>query len=228
MRNLKSITILLSLILAEIAYGQTNRIDLGIEGSPSLIFLRGNDIIDNYHKPTIGFSGGLFFQYNFKKVISLRTNIAFERKGSIMKSPAADENGNPLGVITSNINFDYLTFPVLIRAASGKRVKFFANSGIYFGYLIKQTFVSKGDNFPKISSDNTSRNKKFDIGFTSGIGLSIPIKTNFSLSFEIRNNLGLYNVSAANVINNGSIKTNSTNLLFGCIFKLGKREVNTQ
>ncbi|OFY87283.1 MAG: hypothetical protein A3F72_17450 [Bacteroidetes bacterium RIFCSPLOWO2_12_FULL_35_15] len=54
-----------SLLLAVIVFGQQNKIDIGIEGSPSLIFLRGNDIIKKYHKPAIGFSSGLFFQYNF-------------------------------------------------------------------------------------------------------------------------------------------------------------------
>lgn len=227
MKNLKSLTIGLFLLSTGIVYGQTNRFDLGIEGSPSLTFLRGNDFIDNNHKPTIGFSGGLFFQFNFKNVISLRTNIAYERKGSVLTSQATDINGNSLGEITTHTNFDYLTFPILIRATFGKKIKYFANVGPYFGYLIKQTFASEGDNIPTTTSDNTSLDKRFDTGISTGIGLSVPIKTKFAVSFEIRNNLGLYNVSAVPIANNGSIKTNSTNFLFGFTYKLGQRALNT-
>ena len=71
MTNIKSLFLgLFLLTVLGTTYGQTNKFDIGIEGSPSLIFLRGNDIIDNLHKPTMGFSGGLFFQYNFKKIVS--------------------------------------------------------------------------------------------------------------------------------------------------------------
>jgi len=229
MTTFKSIVFgLLILTVGETTYGQTNKFDIGVEGSPSLTFLRGNDFIDNNHKPTIGFYGGLFFQYNFKKVVSLRTNIAFERKGSILKSEATDINGNPLGEITTNTNFDYLTFPILARATFGKKVQYFINAGPYFGYLIKQTFVSKGDNIPTTTSDNTSLDKRFDTGISTGLGLSVPIKTNFAFSFEVRNNLGLYNVSAVPIVNNGTIKTNSTNFLLGFTYKLGQRTSDTK
>lgn len=209
--------------------GQTNKFDIGVEGSPSLIFLRGNDIIDNLHKPTIGFSGGLFFQYNFKKVVSLRTNIAFERKGSVLTYEiTTNSNGNSFEKVTTNTNFDYLILPILVRATFGKRVQFFVNAGPYFGYLIKQTFVTKGDNIPTTTNDNTSLNKRFDTGISTGLGLSVPIKTKFLFSFEVRNNLGLYNVRAVSVVNNGTTKTNSTNFLLGFAYKLGQRTSDTK
>ncbi|OFY87282.1 MAG: hypothetical protein A3F72_17445 [Bacteroidetes bacterium RIFCSPLOWO2_12_FULL_35_15] len=40
-------------------------------------------------------------------------------------------------------HFDYLTVPILLRATFGKRIKYFANAGMFFGYLIKQTIVYK-------------------------------------------------------------------------------------
>ena len=227
MTNIKSIflVLLLQTVLGT-TYGQTNKFDIGVEGGPSLIFLRGNDLIDNNHKPAIGFSGGLFFQYNFKKVVSLRTNIAFERKGSVFTEQSTDINGNPLGKINTNTNFDYLTFPILVRATFGKRVQYFINAGPYFGYLIKQASVIKGDNVPTITIDNTLLDKRFDIGISAGLGLSLPVKTKFAFSFEVRNNLGLYKVSEV-PINNGTIKTNSTNFLLGFTYKLGQRSVDT-
>lgn len=147
-----------------------------------------------------------------------------------MTDQTTDISGNPLGkiTITINTNFDYLTLPILVRATFGKKVQFFLNAGPYFGYLIKQTFVSKGTNFPTTTSDNTSLDKRFDTGISTGLGISVPIKTKFAFSFEIRNNLGLFNVSAVPVANNGTIKTNSTNFLLGFTYKLGQRTLETK
>ncbi|MDN3635490.1 hypothetical protein QWY85_12525 [Neolewinella lacunae] len=62
MTKIKSLLLgLLILTVGVTAYGQTNRFDLGVEGSPSVTFLRGNDFIDDNHESAIGFSGGLFF-----------------------------------------------------------------------------------------------------------------------------------------------------------------------
>lgn len=220
MTNLKSFFIGLVIFTTGMAYGQTSSVEIGIEAGPSLISLKGNDAIDNYHKATIGFSAGLLLQYNFKKIISLRTNIAYERKGSIVKSEATNIYGNSLGEMTTNINFDYLTLPILVRATFGESVQYFVNAGPYFGYLTKQTFERKDDTNISTTTDNTFNDKRFDVGISTGLGLAIPIKTKYSVSFEIRNNLGLYNVSEVPVVNNGSIKTNSTNFLLGFAYKL--------
>ena len=151
-------------------YRQENKFDIGVEGSPSLIFLRGNNIIRDFHKPNIGFSIGFFFQFNFPKIISLRTNIAYERKGSVVKDFAittVDQPTQPtVGRATLYTNYDYLTFPLLVRATFGNKVQFFINVGPYFGYLIKQTHVVKfkEENTPKQTQAETSYFRRFDTG----------------------------------------------------------------
>ena len=219
MINIKSVFIALAFLTAGTAYGQASSFEIGIEGGPSLISLRGNETINNHHKTTIGYSAGFSLQYNFKKIISLRTNIAYEKKGSIVRAERTDIYGNSLGEIDIHTNFDYLTLPVLVRVTFGENVQYFINAGPYFGHLIKQTFVSEDYNGQQ-TIDNTFNDKRFDVGISTGLGISIPIKTKFSASFEIRNNLGLYNVSEVPVLNNGRIKTNSTNFLFGFAYKL--------
>jgi hypothetical protein len=202
------------------SYGQTNKFESGIEGSPSLIMLKGNDYFYYRNNPTIGYSARLFFQYNFKKIISLRTNLAFERKGSIVNSQSFDEYGNSFGSLQTKSKFDYLTIPLLVRATFGKRVLFFANAGPYLGYLLNQTDISKGENVPKTKTDNTSSFKRFDFGVSAGFGLLVPIEQNFALSFEARDNVGYYNISKVPV-NRGSIETVATNFLFSFVYKFG-------
>ena len=118
--------------------------------------------------------------------------------------------------------------PLLVRASIGKKIKYFFEAGTFFGYLIKQTDISEATKYlPKTTTDNTSGDKRFDTGVTAGFGLTIPIKDKFLISCEIRNNFGLYNVGMY-VINDGTIKTNSTNLLISFAYKLGIRQTATK
>jgi hypothetical protein len=225
--NKQTIILLATFIFCSSAIiGQTNKFDVGLEGGPSLTSLRGNDILEKYNDPTVGFSIGLAFQYNFPKLISIRTNIAFERKGAIAKNKASDEFGNPIGEITTHTNFDYLTIPLFARLTIGNKMKFFVNVGPYFSYLIKQTSKTDAINeFPKSKTDNTSNFTRIDLGLTTGLGAGLPINDKLLITLEIRNNLGLYNISSHPVANDGTIKTNSTNLLFGIAYKFGTRNI---
>jgi len=211
--------IFLTAVLTTTVLGQQNKFDFGLEGSYSKISLRGNELLDipqpdDANSPSIGFSSGLSFQYNFLKHFSIRTDIAFERKGAIRTGLSA--------AFTTRTNFDYLTFPILMKATIGGRIKFFFNTGPFFSYLLKQTIVT---NPPKTIYDRTFSDKRFDTGITAGLGLSIPIIEKFSIAFEIRNNLGLYNVNKVFDFNGGTIKTNSTNLLIEFIYKFKDRQI---
>ncbi|MCC6691151.1 MAG: PorT family protein [Bacteroidia bacterium] len=220
-------------VLTTAAFGQQNKIDIGLVGSPSIIFLRGNDIIKQYHKPAVGFSGGLFFQYNFPKIFSIRTDIQFERKGSLVTGTIyyTDNFGNVIDSEkwTDYFHFGYLTMPIIVRATIGKKIKYFFNTGLFSGYLIKQTEIYGATKYlSKKTTDNIDNFKRFDFGATAGLGLIVPIKNKFSISLELCDNFGLYNVSKLAVINDGTVKTNSTNLLIGFAYKLGAQQTETK
>ena len=193
---------------------QTNKFELGVEVSPSFTFLKGNDFIEKMYNGTLGYSGGISFQYNCGKRIALRTNIAYERKGGEGEFEFTDNYGASIGKGIVNLNFDYLTIPVLLRFTFGKRVKYFINGGSYIGYLINQTLVFKGAN-SNGEINNTASYNSLDAGISFGTGLQYPIKEKIYLSSEIRGNLGLYNT-----IPGGDTKVNSVNLLFGIAYRL--------
>jgi hypothetical protein len=213
--------------------GQQSKFDIGLEGSPSLIFLHGSGITKQYEQPALGFSGGLSFQYNLPKIFSIRTGIAFERKGAEFNYtiPFTDQYGKPIDYIKNieHLHFDYLTAPFLLRASVGRKIKYFFNTGFFIGYLIKQTTITEATQyFPSSTTDYTSYRKRFDLGVCAGLGLSIPIANQFSISFEIRDNLGLKNVGKPPVITEKTIKTNSTNFLVGLAFKFSSRQTETK
>jgi hypothetical protein len=138
-------------------------------------------------KFSIGGISGVFYQYNFNKIFSLKTAISYERKGSRLESKS---DQLPSGDFI--YNFDYLSLPVLFKVSSGQKIKFFANAGPCFSYLLNQSLYLK----PKTGktyklSNETNSYKSYDLGILFGLGMSVPIQNRFLISIEIRDNLGL-------------------------------------
>lgn len=207
------------------SFGQSNKIDIGFEGSPSISSIRGNDLLKEYQKITIGFTSGLFFQLNINEPFSLRTNIAFEKKRILISVYATDEYGNT-GNLRTYGNFDYIIVPLLFKGTYGQKIKYFANVGPYIGVLLKQTMVTKLLTNKNFEQDDTHTYKPYDYGVTCGIGILYPLKKNLSISFELRENLGLYDILKPSdlYIEKDEIKTNSINFLFGISYHLCEKQ----
>lgn len=205
--------ILITLIFPRISRAQSQQFELGIQMGPGLANMRGNEVITNLQDPTLGLSGGLYFRYSPEK-LKIQTGINFERKGSQYDAVYTDNLGNILAQGISYTYADYLTIPLLAGYYFGEKQYFYVQAGPYLGYLMQLTYVHTGD-LPFGNSDDTDSFKRMDVGFSTGAGIRFPIGPKFTCSFEIRNNLGLLNMSKGPVYNNGSIKNNLTLGLFG-------------
>ena len=95
------------------------------------------------------------------------------------------------------------------------------NMGPYLSYLLKHTVKIKVDNGYKDVTDNTENDKRIDLGAVLGAGVKSPLNKRYKFIVELRENLGLINVSAVEVANNGSIKTNNLSFLVGISFRPG-------
>lgn len=218
---MKKSIILLFFALTFASFGQTNYFFIGLESGPSLASLRGNSFIDKYHNSRTGYSGGLFFQYNLQKIISIKTGCYYELKGSSTELLLTDQNGQPIGPVHGKENFEYLTVPFLAKATFGNNVNYFVNAGPYIGFLIKQTEKTEAfQNYPSTNSDNSENFNNVEIGLSAGLGLSYTMQQKYSFSTEVRNNLGLTNTSELQISNNGTIKTNSLYVLFSFVYIL--------
>ncbi|MEZ4847273.1 MAG: porin family protein [Bacteroidia bacterium] len=206
---------------ATILNGQTNKFNIGIEGGPSLIFLRGDEVVEIYDKITLGYSGGLTFQYNLQDNFSVKTHLAYERKGSKSTFQETDVSGIPISEFTTYINYDYLTVPLLGHFHVGDKVRLFANFGPYFGFLFNQTNITEPHNgIPKFKSSGIDDLKRLDWGLIGGLGGGFTINE-LLLTLEVRHNLGLYNIRKEDLTQH-KILTNSTNLLVGLAFLIGE------
>lgn len=218
--NLLLKTLLFFLLgLPYLGYAQKGKIELGIEGGPSLTSLRGNQ--NNYkYKPVIKSSVGLSFQYHFSNLISLRTGINYETKGytSTLEKHWSPDSTTQVDFSTS---FNYLTIPVSARFQFGKKVKFFINAGIYLGILVNKSNNVKGNlsGFYTDGFDDPIINyRNPDFGISGGFGIGIPIKERWTVFLETRGNFGLANIRkdfTGFYFNTGVAATYSVNLLAG-------------
>jgi hypothetical protein len=194
--------ILLIFIHPFFSQGQSARLQTGLEGGPSLTVLR-----DNGFNPftssniDIGLGGsiGVAFQYNISARMGIRTNLSYERKGWQNKSGSFHQR------------FDYLMLPVLFKVNLGKKNRTFINIGPYFGYLISESEKLDGHVF-KASEDDY---KKIDLGITMGFGINVPISNQLGLLFEIRDNLGLFDIEKSG---EGKTFNNSTIVQLGFMY----------
>lgn len=202
------------------SFAQDNRFETGLELGPNAARFWGIDMEDTHIRTRIGFAGGVFFQMNLNRFFSLRSHLSYEQKGFAYTMPLTDNNGYSDGTYSFRSNFHYVTYGLLARLSAGNKVKGFLNVGPYVSALVKETEVTSATMFPSQKVTNTDRFNPYDTGISTGIGLSFPYQTRFAISFEVRNNLGLYSISKSGTINGNTIHHVSNHFLLGLSYKL--------
>jgi hypothetical protein len=199
---------------------------VGVEGGGGLSTLRGNQVLNNLD-PLLGYTGGLWIRYDFKRFFTLKTGVYYDLKGTTGDIGIVDTAGNKLGTFKVKQSFNYISVPLLARLNFGKKVSWFINAGPYMCILLRQTVTSESALifFPSGESDGTNDFNRTDFGVSMGIGLSFTIDK-IILSMEARDNLGLINISKLPLYGSGSIKTNAANMVFGIGYKLGAMKGN--
>ena len=211
MKNYRYSLFSILIFISFLGFGQSNKLEVQLEGGPSLITVYGGFYPDV--KPIIkGFSGGLYLNYHINKRFSIKSGISYERKGFGDSFYATLANGQAFGVLESSRTFDYLILPLLIRTNFGNKIRYFLNGGPYIGYLTSQQSEINLPNSPTITGVKFT-DRKFDLGISTGLGSSFPLNELFSISVEARNNLAIISL-----VNGATINTNSTNFIFGITY----------
>jgi len=215
------ILILTFAFVAAQASAQQNVFTIGAEGGISVTSLNyDNKTINDIYESRTGYAAGLSLQYNFPKVFSLRSGAMFELKGDFSKITFTDVNGNVIGVGEVKKNLGYLTIPLYLRATFGNKINFFIQGGPYWSSLLS----ARLDIDPLPASINYNSDIKYqfessEFGLSGGIGVSSVFNNLIVISFEVRNNSGITNISKDTY----QVHTRSLLFLAGIGFALGKR-----
>ncbi len=194
----------------------------GVSGGLGISFMRTNLSVLS-PEITLGFGGGFLVNLPINRLLSFQSELNYERKSDRSKEiTITDAQATTvIGSARTYYHFHYLTIPLLLQIKTGEKVKPFLNIGSYIGYLLNESAVSSSPFTSMSTTTNTDYLKKLDAGLVTGVGIQLPCSRKVLISFEVRNNLGLYNINKT-TLNSGSvaIRTNSTLLLLGMSFGL--------
>ena len=212
-------------------YSQWN---FGFEGGVGNSALVGNDAIDLNTLPKFGFIAGLFGQYNINRYYSVKMSANYQVKGADLTINGQNIAGQSYSA-NGEIKLDYITIPLMFKASFGDYVKFFINGGPYLGILLTNETTLDANNSDSVRAgtyDRTDSTTSADFGISLGLGLQIPLSTSMGLTLEIRDDIGLTNISDydpnPNLINytgvtSSSTKNNSLNVMLGLTFNGGRK-----
>jgi len=212
------------LLIATLSYSQNSKIKFGIQAGLNYSDFRGYEIpVTPLYSETTAFAylGGINVEYLIKEKLSLKLDLNYERKSQKADNTLEifDDNGSSkVYNFTSKKNYDYLVLPIMIKYTFTNRNSFFINVGPYIGYLLKSNITNDLGNIDGLNNEpfeTTKYNNKTDFGLSVGLGKNFELKENNSIFIEIRENLGLTNTSKNTVMGNGTVKTNSLNLIIG-------------
>lgn len=190
-----------------------NKMRFGFNGGLTYSSFRGNKAAEDLD-PAFDFLVGVSFEYELKDKLSLLANLSYDRKtaagtpNGFIPNPEDPANGN----INAEANYQYITLPILLKYKIGAKKSFYANGGLFVGYLLKS---KTHDDYYNTTDNTTSSNTKLDAGVVLGFGKNFKLKNNQEIIIELRENLGLTNTSKVNVSGGNSVKTNSLNLILG-------------
>jgi len=172
---------ILLLFIPVICNSQPTKFQVAIEGGPALSMVSENGWFFSKNSiVSVGLGGavGAVFRYNFTPKTGIGTGLYYERKGWQNRSGSYHDM------------YDYLTWSVLFRANIGKKNLFFVDAGPWLGFLLAHRVTLDGQNFPQ----SVSEFDPYDFGLTIAAGVNIPVSKQLTLTFGLKDNLGLHDI----------------------------------
>lgn len=160
------------------------------------------------------YTGGMSIQYNIDDTWAIKIGAAYEKKGTDFDRTDIQTDGH--------VDLNYIAIPLLFRSKFGKGIKYFTNVGPYLGiFLSNRTTINAYSGNPSVEINNDSSTKSIDFGLSLGFGLEIPVSSTGAITLEIRDNLGLTNISRSKESDAPELKTNTANLMVGYVLVFG-------
>lgn len=194
---------------------------IGFQMGPSMSTIYGSPMVETFMKNQLGFCAGPSLYYPVSKRFSVKTNLLFETKGAAGITPYY-EKGALKGMFNTEVNYRYLTIPVLFNLTFGSRFKYELSTGPYMGFLLGQkTIWSNPTGGEDINNKDMSVYRPGDGGWIFGTGCRYYLNNRWSVNMEFRWNAGLSNIASKPVMNSYSIHNLSTSALFGIHYTPG-------
>ena len=196
--------------------------NISIFYGPNLTTLKGapfNDRLYTISRSLVGVS----YQFQIKNNYSIRTYLAFEKKGVRQTDLILLDTSKTiiLDILTPKSKFNYLSVPIIFNYTVGKKVKYAIGIGGYAAYLINIKDILEGLNTPKITTKRELLvNNRLDLGLSFSSSIAIPISKRLSGHVNLLYNRGIRSFAKTSITLENPVYTSSANLLFGISYSI--------
>jgi hypothetical protein len=199
-------------LFSSVVYAQFNRFEAGVEAGPAFgkFWSPGTS---TFYTIRTSFIHGTYFKYNPVKNFGVQTGVYLERVSTFDPVIFVNNDGDMMGAGTVGLNTDYVTFPLIGKFTVGKQLRANFSLGTFFSYMLRHAVtVDYGSVFPYgvRTTDYTNLVNRFNTGLCFGAGVDYVFFNQLVVGIEMRNQLGLYNLSRSTEY----FRTNSLQLLF--------------
>ncbi len=220
---MKKLCVLFVLAFPVLALAQ-NSLKFGINAGPTLSDIRGNGYAEGF-KYGFGYLFGISMEVPLTQRFSFSTSVNYEVKSAVQRTSFSYSgayvgptglaveytvSGNPK--ITTTIN--YIAVPVNLKYYLDYWENNYLTAGAFVAFAIDEGYTIKGEKPPKKYHHNY---ETLDYGINIGVGTKFKLNRSHELNIELRDNLGLANVTN---VSSDKISTNSLNLILNWQFSL--------
>jgi hypothetical protein len=194
------VTLIMALIISGNLMGQGtpsafhSKSKFSLIGGPSLLFVRENELYDQYGVPKIAISAGMGIEKGVTSRIKFQGKILFEKKGfkAAKKDTLNSANGPIIGDLINIYHFNYLTYSLAPQFLMGKKKAVSLGFGLYYSKLLKARWqIIYTPLNSNSSADIIGAYYKHDYGISVNLGYSVAVTKMFMIDFQLTENYGL-------------------------------------
>lgn len=190
----KKITLILTLVFyTQLLKSQESKFRVGIGVKPIVSSIPESKP-DLSLNPFYAISPSITVDYKLTNNVLLSSGLEYEKKGGKGEQFVYDKNGIIIGKSAFTFNLNFLQLPVIATYRSSGKIKFYANVGLNFGYLINQSITNEDNSYP----DSETNFDELELSLLLGAGIEIRCNDHLDLGFGLRNNQGLNTLESEN------------------------------
>lgn len=174
---------------------QQSTLEIGFEGGVSSIYHTSgphhSESEGTHQAKTVGFAG-VRLQFELRGGFSFRSGMIRERKGGIVEYVIRSQhNPKRVGEIgTTEIYFDYLTLPLMMKYHFWERVPLYVTLGPYAGFLLEEYYIDE-DMFKVDRAALNFEGQTMTFGGLGGLGVDLPVTDRLTINMEVSHKLSL-------------------------------------
>jgi hypothetical protein len=221
---MRQILILLFILISYVTWGQKHLI--GVQGGLNFTNFTSKEGFANTTTKT-GFIGGITYDLMLTEKYVLEIDVLYSQRGVNDQFSIIDDYGQYAGQVETEMNYDYLSFPIKIGYKLGNKLKIIPKIGIVPAIAIKAEITSPfidrgGEIIGKETIDHMDFISKFDFGGIVELGFEKDLSENFVFNSNLNYKHSLTTFSNSDYFDGQDMRHYGFSVTVGIKYRLNK------